>query len=215
MKTVLSTKKLTPSQKEHLLSAGLAVVDVNFIETIPIAFTCDTIVENGIFTSQNGVKAVFKKALTIKNAYCVGKHTANLVKDLGLSIKIQAANAAVLSNRIAEDACDKKFHYFCAVDRLNTLPNKLTSANINWTEVPVYKTNFTPKKYNQKFNGVLFYSPSGVESFFGVNTEPEHSFCIGSTTAKALKKYTNNYTVATTTTVENVLIKAIKHFKND
>ncbi len=213
MKTVLSTKKLTKSQKEHLLNAGLAVVDVDFIKTEVIDFECENTIENAIFTSKNGVKAVFDKSINIENVYCVGKRTEQLINDFDAKVQIFAENAEKLSNAIIENVSDKKFHYFCAKDRLNTLPNKLTEANISWKEIPVYKTQYTPKKYNQQFHGVLFYSPSGVESFFSVNTMPEHSFCIGETTAKAVKKYTKNYTVATTTTVENVLVKAIKYFK--
>lgn len=213
MKTVLSTKKLTKSQKEHLLNAGLAVVDVDFIKTEVIDFECEKTIENAIFTSKNGVKAVFAKSINIENVYCVGKRTAQLINDFGAKVQIFAENAEKLSNAIIENVSDKKFHYFCAEDRLDTLPNKLTEANISWKEIPVYKTQYTPKKYKQQYQGVLFYSPSGVESFFSENTVPEHSFCIGETTAKAVKKYTKNYTVATTTTVENVLVKAIKYFK--
>ncbi len=213
MKTVLSTKKLTKSQKEHLLNAGLAVVDVDFIKTEVIDFECENTIENAIFTSKNGVKAVFDKSINIENVCCVGKRTEQLINDFGAKVQIFAENAEKLSNAIIENVSDKKFYYFCAEDRLDTLPNKLTEANISWKEIPVYKTQYTPKKYNQQFHGVLFYSPSGVESFFSVNTMPEHSFCIGETTAKAVKKYTKNYTVATITTVENVLVKAIKYFK--
>lgn len=215
MKTVLSTKKLNPSQKEHLLSSGLGVVDANFIKTAPMAFKCDAVIENAIFTSQSGVKAVFEKSITIKNAYCVGKRTQKLVQDLNVNVQMAEANANILSDSIIEKAGDKTFHYFCAKDRLDTLPNKLTAAKVNWIEIPVYKTYLTPKKYEQHFDGVLFYSPSGVESYFSINKAPVHSFCIGKTTAKALKKYTENYTVASITTVENVLVKAIKYFKND
>lgn len=214
-KTILSTKKLSPSQKEHLLSSGLGVVDANFIKTASIPFTCPNEVENAIFTSQSGVKAVFEKSIIVKNAYCVGKRTQRLLESLNIQVKLTAKNAAVLSDSIIKQASGNSFYYFCAKDRLNTLPRKLTEAKINWTEVPVYETYLTPKKYKQLFDSVLFYSPSGVKSYFSINKEPVHSFCIGDTTAKELKKYTKNYTVASVTTIENVLVKAIKYLKND
>jgi len=204
---------LSLSQKEHLLNAGLAVVDFDFITTKEIDFSFPNKIENAIFTSQNGVKIILKKEIKIENAYCVGKHTEKLINDKGIKTQFTGNNAEELGQYIVEKAPDKKFHYFCAQDRLETLPNKLTENHIKWKEIPLYKTMYTPKIYSQIFNGVLFYSPSGVESYFSVNKKPQHSFCIGHTTAKALKKYTTDFTIATKPNIENVLIKAIKHFK--
>jgi len=211
--TILSTKKLTQSQKGHILNAGLAIVDIDFIETEELAFEFSSKVENAIFTSQNGVRAVLSKNIEIENAYCVGKRVGRLIEEKGIRIQFVGRDAEELGQFIVEKESKKKYTYFCAKDRLDTLPSLLTVNNIKWNEIPVYKTRHIPKKYEQQFNGVLFFSPSGVESYFNVNSAPEHSFCIGNTTAKTLKKYTNNYTVASQTTVENVLIKAIKHFK--
>ena len=213
MTTILSTKKLTTAQQEHLLNAGLAFVDYDFIATKEIPFELPKQpIENAIFTSQNGVKAVFPKYVTIKNSFCVGKRTEKLLKQESTTIVHCADNAETLSEWIITNNSKVIYHYFCAKDRLATLPDKLTKNSINWHEIPVYKTVLTPKKYAQQFNGVLFFSPSGVESYFSVNTAPQHSFCIGNTTATALKNYTKNYTVASQPSVENVIIKAIKHY---
>ena len=216
MKTILSTKKLTLSQKEHLLNAKLAVVDLDFIAIEKIAFEKpNETISNAIFTSQNGVNAVLEKAIKIENVYCVGKRTEKLLTKKRVNVKYTGANATELGQYIIERASDRVFHYFCAKDRLDILPNILTLNAVKWYEIPVYKTLFIPKEYTQQFNGVLFFSPSGVESYFSINNEPEYSFCIGNTTAETLKKYTTKYTVASLPSVENVLIKAIKHFKND
>lgn len=213
MKTILSTKKLNYSQRERLLAADLAVVDVDFIGTKSIPFTSEAIIENAIFTSKRGVKAVFDKGINVQNAYCVGERTSTLLKSNIGKVSYTANNAAALADWIIANCSDTFFQYFCAKDRLDTLPNQLTASGVNWTEIPVYETILTPKAYNQQFDGVLFFSPSGVESYFSINQAPEHSFCIGNTTAASLKKYTSNFTVASITSVENVLVKTIKHFK--
>ena len=215
MKTILSTKKLSLAQKERLLNAQLAVVDFNFIdsETIPFQTPQQTI-ENAIFTSQNGVNAVLTKNIKIENCFCVGKRTEKLLKDKNQNVIFSGANAEELGAQIINKNKTRTYHYFCAQKRLDTLPNTLNEHQIKWHEIPVYKTLHTPKKYEQKFNGVLFFSPSGIESYFSINETPIHSFCIGNTTAKALHKYTQNYTIATKPSVENVLIKAIKHFNS-
>jgi len=215
LKTILSTKKLSLAQKERLLNAQLAVVDFDFInsETIPFLTPQQTI-ENAIFTSQNGVNAVLTKNIKIENCFCVGKRTEKLLKDKNQNVIFSGANAEELGAQIINKNKTRTYHYFCAQKRLDTLPNTLNEHQIKWHEIPVYKTLHTPKKYEQKFNGVLFFSPSGIESYFSTNETPIHSFCIGNTTAKALHKYTQNYTIATKPSVENVLIKAIKHFNS-
>ncbi len=216
MKTILSTKKLSQAQKEHLLNGNLAVVDVDFIKTEPILFSVkDNFIENAIFTSLNGIKAVLNKKIQIKNFFCVGKKTESLLNELNISVQHCAANAKALSEYIIANHKDKSYHYFCAQERLDILPDALSKNHIEWKQIPVYKTILTPKKYEQEFDGVLFFSPSGVESYFSKNTTPIHSFCIGNTTAKALKKYTEQYTVAWQPSIENVLVKVIKHFKSN
>ena len=213
MKTILSTKNLSLPQKEHLLNARLAVMNVDFISCQNISFeTPKQVIENAIFTSQNGVSAVLKKNIKIKNCYCVGQRTKKLLINKKQNVIFCGANAEELGNHIITKNNTKNYYYFCAQQRLNTLPNLLTKHKIKWHEIPVYETIYTPKEYKQEFDGVLFFSPSGVESYFSVNQTPIHSFCIGNTTAKALHKYTQNYTVATKPSVENVIIKAIKHF---
>ncbi len=214
MISILSTKKLSISQKEHLLKANLAVVDANFITTEAIPFTIpNTTIEQAIFSSQKGVKVVLDNNIKIKKAYCVGKRTETIIKQHNINVVYTGDNAKELGNYIITKEHIGKFSYFCALDRLDTLPNILNLHKVQWKEIPVYKTVHTPKVYKKKFDAVLFFSPSGVNSFVKVNPIPEHSFCIGETTANTLREYTSNYTIASKPSVENVLIKAIKYFK--
>lgn len=219
MKTILSTKKLSIAQKEHLLNAGLAVVDIDFIQTETLLFkTPNKPIENAIFTSQNGIKAVLKENTTInniKNCYCVGTQTTLALKHQDKTIAYSATNAKELAHHIISQKPTLKFHYFCGKNRLNTLPDEFIKNNINWVEIPVYQTIHTPKTYTHQFDAVLFFSPSGVDSYFNKNKIPTHSFCIGNTTAKTLKKYTSTFTIATQPSIENVLIKVIKHFNSN
>ena len=66
-------------------------------------------------------------------------------------------------------------------------------------------------KIKQKWDGILFFSPTGVKSFFAENKIANSAaFCIGQTTASEVKKYTANVFEAEKTTVESVIEKAIK-----
>ena len=62
------------------------------------------------------------------------------------------------------------------------------------------------------YNAVLFYSPSGVESYIqNNNLDHSISFAIGETTALHLQKYTDNIITATQPTVEH-LIAAVRKY---
>ena len=54
------------------------------------------------------------------------------------------------------------------------------------------------KKFKNPYDGIIFFSPSAVLSFFENNKWPKdsHGFCIGKSTAETLKKYTTNYSEA-------------------
>ncbi|NND64229.1 MAG: uroporphyrinogen-III synthase, partial [Flavobacteriaceae bacterium] len=58
---VLSTKILSPSQKELLLNAGLSFVEYNALNVQFLEFEMPPKVENAIFTSQYAIDAVFSK----------------------------------------------------------------------------------------------------------------------------------------------------------
>lgn len=216
MTTILSTKKLSLSQRQLLLNANIAVADVDFIVTKNLDFRPNQqVIENAIFTSKKSVGVVLSTKVHIKNCFCVGSQTEQLLLQNNQHVVCCKPNAKELGEAIVLKYGGFNFFYFCAEKRLDILPQILNSNKINWEEVPVYKTVLAPKKYHQKFDGVLFFSPSGVKSFFSVNTEPKHSFCIGNTTATSLKKYTKNYTVASQPSVENVIVKAVKYFKKN
>lgn len=60
----------------------------------------------------------------------------------------------------------------------------------------------------------FFFSPSGVESHFMYNQHKGPVFCIGETTAKEAKKYTDKIIVAETPTITAVILKTIAYFKH-
>ena len=99
--------------------------------------------------------------------------------------------------------------------RRDFLPDTLRLVNITLNEVEVYETILTPHKIDFTPNGILFFSPSGVQSYLQENKiENENCFCIGNTTAEALKLVTSNRIIAHQPTVENVVMKCIEDYKN-
>ena len=90
----------------------------------------------------------------------------------------------------------------------------MKSAQVNFNEIQVYETTLTPHKIKTKVDAILFFSPSGVESYLAENKiKNEICFCIGETTAEALEKTTRNIIVAEQPSVENVIDDVIAEYK--
>lgn len=94
------------------------------------------------------------------------------------------------------------------------MPDALSEAEVVFNEIKVYETNLNPQKISGTFDGILFYSPSGIESYLKNNKiKNETCFCIGTTTAHVLENITNNVVIANQSTIENVIIQCINFYK--
>ena len=215
MPTVLSTKKLALNQKELLLNSGIGLVEYDAINIKFIDFNFEKkTVRNAIFTSKNAVKAIEKKGLRIENCFCVGEKTRAYLEERNFLVLENAENAKDLAIRILKNYKDREFHFFSGDKRRDELPDLFRRNNIKYKEVSVYKTELNPKKFESEFDGILFFSPSGVQSFTQNNKISGTAFCIGETTAKESRKHTETIIVATKPTIENVITKVVSHFKN-
>ncbi|GGD94742.1 uroporphyrinogen-III synthase [Planktosalinus lacus] len=214
MPTVLSTKKLTESQRSLLLQAGISLVEYNAIAIRPEYFEVKTKIDNAIITSQNTVKALLDKKVQIENCFCVGKKTKELLEGNGYKVKVMTNYGKELAEIIVDKFADESFTFFCGNLRRDEIPELLKKHKVNFTEIEVYQTVLKPKNFERTFDGVLFFSPSAVDSFTkGNNLKNTTAFCIGTTTAAEVGKYTNEINVATKPTIENVIVQIVKYFK--
>lgn len=215
MPTVLATKKLKENQRSLLLNAGISFVEYNAIKIEFIPFEVPKNIENAIFTSQNAVNAVMSYELGVRSCFCVGEKTKQLLKENGLNVIKMTEYASELADYLVKTHKDEAFHFFCGNIRSNEIPVRLKENNITFEEIEVYKTTLDPKKFERKFDAILFFSPSGVRSFFSENnTAIGIAICIGKTTAAEAKKYTENVVIANSTTVESVIAKTVKILNN-
>ena len=214
---ILSTKKLHPNQKQFLLNAGFSVVDADFIKTKSVPFEIQDVKQNLIFTSSNAVKSIIENdfaGLKEKQCFCVGQKTKELLEQNGFSVKESAENASSLGKKINGNHKNESFTFFTGNLTLEILPEILEEAKITHDLVEVYETTLTPVRIKARFDGILFFSPSGIESYLNENTiTNETCFCIGTTTAKALQNITNNIIIANQPSVENTIIQTINHYK--
>ena len=213
MKTVLSTKKLTQSQRSLLLNAGIGLVEQDFIQIVPINFEIEKLPQNIIFTSKNAAKIVLEKEILLKgkSIFCVGDKTEAFLKKENLKVVEKAENAAELAQKIVEFHSNEQFLFFCGKKRRNELPEFLKTKKIELTEVQVYDTLPIPKQINRMFDGILFFSPSAVKSYASVNAFKESTaFCIGETTASEARKFTSKIVIANKHSIENVIVQVVK-----
>lgn len=215
---IVSTKKLSEKQKQMLLTADFSVVDEDFITIQNNEFDLDKTNDYLIFTSQNAVESVLrnKKAagIKIKKCFCVGEKTKALLEDNGFEVIEYSEYAAELASLICNQYSKSSFTFFCGSMRRNFLPDALQFANISLKEIEVYETVLTPHKIDFIPNGILFFSPSGVKSYLQENKiENENCFCIGNSTAEALKQITPNRIIANQTTIESVIIRCIENYR--
>ncbi|MFD2100320.1 uroporphyrinogen-III synthase [Flagellimonas iocasae] len=215
MKTVLSTKILTPSQKELFLNSGLGLVEYNALKIEFLDVEIPLNYENYIFTSKNAVKAFLNRTEGTEYSnykmFCVGEKTKRFLEENGLKVSKVANNSSDLAHFIAENHQNEGFLFVCGNLRREELPQILSENNVQHKEVEVYQTHLNAKQFSRNFDGLLFYSPSGVRSYIQANRiAGESIFCIGETTAAEASKYSNQIIVANKPTVENVLVQAIK-----
>lgn len=222
MPSVLSTKKLLPNQRELLLNAGLSFVEYDAISIKEIPFKAEQPIKNGILSSQNGVAQILAQGLSIEQSFVVGKKTAALLTEKGLKVVEIAKNSTELAHFIAKNHKNEHFYYFCGNKRRDELPTILKETKVSFEEVITYETSLKIQSFDQNFDGVLFYSPSGVEAFAKANPqslplkeEKEGciAFCIGETTADEARKYTDNIIVSNATTIESTIARAVNYLK--
>jgi uroporphyrinogen-III synthase len=216
---VLSTKKLLPNQKQFLLNAGFSVLEADFISIQYIPFELTAIRQNLLFTSQNAFNSFLQNNESYlyrdRNIFCVGSKTKQAIENAGYNVLAYADYAEQLAEIIIKEYPDESFTFFSGSMRRDTLPEALANAKINFNEIGVYTTILSPHKINGNPDAVMFFSPSGIESYRATN-EIGNSvcFCIGTTTAHALKGITDSIVIAKKPTLENVIIQCINYYKN-
>lgn len=215
---ILSTKILSNVQKQELVNANFNVLEANFIATQNQNFELKDIFDNLIITSQNAAQSILLHSkceeLKTKNVFCVGLKTKALLEENGFNVIVYVDYASDLAEIVTLIYSSESYTFFSGNLRKETLPKALKEAKIKFNEIQVYETTLTPQKIKTTVDGILFFSPSAVESYLKDNKiKAEICFCIGNTTAESLEKVTKNIIVADQPSVENVIDDVIEEYK--
>ena len=217
MTRILSTKKLSKALKMKFSDAKIELVESNFIQTKSISFKTPQLNDYIVFTSKKAVKSVLKlgnNGVLTKSCLCVGSKTKKFLEKKGFKVIENANYAEDLIQIIDSKYKENTFTFFCGNIKKNTIPTYFQQNKMDYKEVIAYETKLKPHKIADVFDGILFFSPSGVNSFLENNSvENKTCFCIGKTTAKALENRTENLLIADKPSVENVILKVIEYYK--
>lgn len=168
-----------------------------------------------VFTSQQAVGRWKGEGWRI---FCTGGATRKLVSErFGEdAIAGTADSAEDLARVIIDSGAGKEVLFFCGDQRREELPVLLRQAGFLVHEKVVYRTVLQPQKIARRYDGIAFFSPSAVESFFSVNAGDAATvfFAIGRTTAAAIRARTGREAMVSSRPDKEVLIQQmIAHFK--
>ncbi len=225
---ILSTRPLSAAILAEAAQKGFRIDCRSFIDTEPIR--TDEVVQKitkvvaqqatVVFTSMNAVEAV-QQYLGQKpywRIYAIGHTTQQLAAQYFGPVFGTADSALDLADVIIANG-EKEVTFFCGDIRRDELPQKLHDAGVALEEVMVYHTVPLPHPIEKEYDGILFYSPSAVHSFFSANNQlPESTgfFAIGQTTAAALNTYTTNRIyVADSPSKEGLVQDMMDFFSNE
>jgi len=141
-----------------------------------------------VFTSFNAVQLLepyYRK--DNKAVYCVGDKGAELLEKYFDNVQ-SAPTVKALAEIILNDKIESLVHFKGSLS-LDTLKNSLKESETVFNEELVYETSEIQPKIDklEKYNALLFFSPSGVRSFLKNNSFPDAIIgAIGETTRNAI-----------------------------
>ncbi|WP_255153368.1 uroporphyrinogen-III synthase [Ferruginibacter sp. HRS2-29] len=226
---ILCTRHLDAQLVESAAAKNILIEEISFIATEPVktvevqqeieyALSLSATV---VFTSMNAVEAVatflLEDDMPDWRIYCIGNTTRQLAKKYfgDHSIAGFAEDAVALAELIVEEGDAEEVVFFCGNKRRDELPDFLRSNDIAIDEITVYETFEVNHKISKDYHGILFFSPSAVESFFANNKSGERTifFAIGKTTASAIRKFTGNRILLSDEPgKENLVMKMMEYF---
>jgi uroporphyrinogen-III synthase len=203
---ILSTRPVDQSLIQDAEACGIDIEMISFIETE--AISDETVIKKiqtlaseritAVFTSMNAVEAVVGATNTSPHWQIgsLGTTTYKLIQKHfpGSSVIATGNNASELANALSLIVTNEKIIFFCGDQRRDELPSILKEHGIEVEEIIVYKTIPQPVRIDKDYDGIAFYSPSAVHSFFSVNKLNKSTivFSIGSTTSESVRQYTIN-----------------------
>ena len=214
---VLSTKKLRFHQLERLMAAQCDVVDYDALQIEIQPFSIPKKPNYWVFSSQNAVRSFLANPTASAHQnpiLCVGEKTKSLLEENGQKVIKMAQNMLDLVDFIQKTMKNEHFLHICGNRKLADFAAGMQKAGISYAEVTAYHTHLVSRIQTPEPQGLLFYSPSGVESYLQTKSMgASWCFCIGETTATAVRPLTEHLTVSLKPDADLLVAAAATHFR--
>lgn len=235
---ILSTRHLTDSSVAVAGESGIHIDVKDFIQIKPLLNKALVGKENlfhifrpeavQVFTSANAARILTEYYLHQDDTFyvigeanicCISGSTKKALQRIFPDARFLAESpyGSELGAAIVALGNITAVNFFCGNIRRNELPDTLKKAGIEVNELVIYENIPAPVVTAEDYDGVLFFSPSAVKSYFSVNKLPSSAVCfaIGATTATALEDYTDNKIIISTNISEDAMVQtAIFYFNN-
>lgn len=223
---VLSTKIISDKEIAYAAAAGIELDCAEVISTEAIFTDVDVqIIKSASSDARNVIITSSKSVEILKNILpnppqqwriaCIDGKTSEAVAEwLGENaIVAQGIDAKRLLIALEEE-CPENWLFFCGKQRLPAIPTGMKALGKCLTECVLYDTFALSPALPGYFNGYLFYSPSGVRSFFKKNTVAAGAviIAIGYTTAKVVYEYSGNELLIADQPTPHTMIDTLKKY---
>jgi uroporphyrinogen-III synthase len=218
--TILSTKLLNDEVIRHASAKNVLIEWLPFIKTAAVSsIEVQQEIEQAlmlsasvVFTSVNAVEVVAAELESQKpdwQIFCIGQATCESVENyFGRELISGTADSATELAKVILRSNVEEVIFFCGDQRRDELPGSLRENEI--------ETLALHQKIDREYNGILFFSPSAVLSFFHSNRLNDHTilFAIGNTTANEIIKHSKNKVIVSDKPDQKILLeKVINYFQ--
>ncbi len=211
---VLCLKKLTPPRIQRGKNHGFTLEHTEVIQTLPEYNSYEVSVSlkttnNYVFSSLNSVSSITKilkgTSMIHKKIFCVGSRVASFFEG-----KVKSIHQVNSVSELTEEALksgETEFVWFHGNKSDMALVEEFEQHEMTLTSQIVYRTEVTEPKIEdlEQYQALLFFSPSGIDSFNSHNYIPEHAVvaAIGKTTALAINEM---YDEQENTQLDNIIV---------
>lgn len=206
-KRIISTKVLPNELVQILEQAGIEIFQRDFISISSTDNINEPRNQIVMISSKNALYDGIN--LEGKRVYCVGSKTAQSIQDIGGIVSQVFENSEAMAMEVS--SLGKPATFVCGKRRMSEVENAFKATDLEIIEA--YDTILTPSEIKGDFEAALFYSPSGVESFFSANSYTGNAICIGQTTEKEALKHGVITQISKESTIESVVETTIVALK--
>lgn len=222
---LISTRMLNPFTKSFLFDNGIFISDFDFLkidvkysnENVKILKTnnCPLVILS--INAALALKDILNSEnIKLKDFFCfaIDGITSNYLQENGAKILGKAKNSSEISKLIIKSNIPSVL-IITSNFRLETLKEELDKNKISNTYLELYSKEFNPKEVILQ-DGIVFFSPSQINSFFTKNTlnTTLPAFCIGATTAHHLKICGHENIIISESATEKDLANTILNYFN-